>query len=297
MFFKKKKVYLTLITYCHFLVLLYSPQTWGKSISEIVESGKFKVAVLRPEKDMFSTQKSIQKNNLIKEFFLKYSQKKFNKKIFLEFVYIDSFLDFWKDQNGKIDDNGKYTPALFKSVDAYFEFMSINKSRRLKADPIPVLQTKYAFVCNFNVKNFDNGNQDVSTIVKNMNKDKSVYFISIMKTSLDLFIQKLNVPKEKIRYVNPVHGLIDKLQNNKQRICTFADSFITIEGVSKGKLFFVSYVKDDKTDLAWWIKYNDLEINNFMKDFIKELKNSEEWNKIFLELFGVSYNFYNFIVN
>jgi hypothetical protein len=293
---KKQKILVGCSFFLTFMVLLFHSQIWARSISEIVKTGNFKVAVLRPDHDEFDAKKSSQKNNLLKLFFSKYSQKKFNKNIQLEFIYVNSFSDFWVDKTGKINPNEKYTPKLFEKVDAYFEWMGINDWRKQQANPIPILTSKYALFCNFHYKNTKTNDKN-SEIINNINNDNTIHFISIKNSSLDHFLQTLNISKEKIYYANPKYGLISEILHNKEKICTFGDSMLILENVFKEKLFFISKIPEENTELGWWVKKDDLEIANFMKDFIYELKISEEWNEIFLTLFRINYNVFYFIMN
>ncbi|WP_186646447.1 hypothetical protein [Fluviispira vulneris] len=277
------------------LYLIISFSADARTLKEIINSGVIQVAVLNPEKDEFDSTKSLEKNKLLNQFFENYTLKKFNKKITIQFTYVNKFSEFWSNQNGKIIKEKDYTPQLFKKVDAYFEFMSMSDWRTNKAQAIPMFKSNLSLICNFEQKNSDLHN--IEQVMEVM-LDKSVNFVAIKNTKLDNSLERLKIPKNRILYVNSRFGLVKGMLQNSKRECTLAETMLVLNMFTKGKVYFVGNVTPYRNRvLAWWVEKNNAELNNFIKESIPSLKKSEEWNKMFRDLFGVNYNLYNFIVN
>ncbi|BBH51682.1 hypothetical protein [Fluviispira sanaruensis] len=277
------------------LSLIVSLTAGARTLKEIMQSGFIQVAVLNPEKDEFDSFKSLEKNKLINQFFENYTLKKFNKKITIQFTYVNKFSEFWTNQDGNIIKEKEYTPQLFKKVDAYFEFMSMSDWRVNKAQAIPMFKSNLSLICNFEQKNSDLHN--IEQVMEVM-FDKSVNFIAIKNTKLDNTLERLKIPKSRILYVSSRYGLVKGMLQKNKRECTLAETMLVLNMLTKGKVYFVGNVTPYRNRiLAWWIEKNNIELNNFIQESIPSLKKSNEWNKMFSDLFGINYNLYNYIVN
>ncbi|KAB8030842.1 hypothetical protein [Fluviispira multicolorata] len=277
---------------CFFLSLSAS----ARNLKDIISSGVFYAAVLNPEKDEFDTSKSIEKNKLINKFFENYTLRKFNKKISIKYIYANKFSEFWTNKNGVIIKEDTYSPNLFKSADAYFEFMSMSDWRVNKATPVSIFKSNLSLVCNFKPDNTDSNLKSIALIMKVM-YDKTVNFIAIKHTKLDNSLERLKIPQNRIMYVNSRLGLVNGMLQTNKRECTLAETMLVLNLITKGKIYFIGQVTPYKNRaLAWWIEKNNLELRDFIQELTSQLKNSAEWDTIFLELFGVKYNLYDFIM-
>lgn len=259
---------------------------YGRTLNDIVSTNSFNVAVLNPEMNSFDPNLDRKINNIIKNNFEEYTKINLNKKININFYYVDHVSDFWINKN------------LLNKVDAYFELMSINDFRKKIATPIKILNTKYDFVCNFDFK-YDK-NITGEDIIEKILYTSNIKFIGLKNSYLYNLMQIYNIPINRINYVNSIRNIIDKMSDNKTQeyFCSVLETTNILYLLTKSNIFFITHMPHSgNNELAWWVENNNIEIFNFVKHFNEYLQKNNGLDKILLTLFGINYNFYNYFIN
>ncbi|APJ02628.1 hypothetical protein [Silvanigrella aquatica] len=273
---------------------IFSHNCYSRTMEEIIKSGKLNVAVLKPQKDEFDTNLSIKKNKLIKEYFEKFSSIKLNKRLKLNFIYVNSFANFWENKHNQINTNSSEKPQLFEKVDAYFELLSTSNWRNIKATPINIAKSKFSLICDFDPHYINlNSNEKILQTLKN----PSIKFISIKDSYIDRLYKGLKISENKMTYITPKRGLVQGMIDDKGKNCAFSETMNILKFLANGQIYLISFLPGgDNKDLAWWVPKDSSQLHQFISEFHAYLEKSKGLDRIYLTLFGVSYNFYNFII-